>query len=182
MIAKLFTFFAFSLVACSESPIGHVTAPVVAPTEEVTRIGKGTPGSTPSRVNEDSKKLQCGDIEFELNKISVSPDNRWDIEIVGKGSRVTLPTPSFDEYQNLGVLSAVQNDGFSISVDWGTRIYHDMRFTFTCGTSGFSLVRIDHDTFDKHFPEDASKYRQRVRKVVPNIPIEKFVLRDFMVD
>jgi hypothetical protein len=69
--------------------------------------------------------------------------------------------------------------GFEISVEYGSRYFYHKRFVFICKQHRFYLTRVFVDSFDKHNPEHWSKKAMRVR---PALPLERFLLDDFMLE
>ncbi len=69
--------------------------------------------------------------------------------------------------------------GFEVSVEYGSVVYYHKRFVFICKQHRFYLTRVFVDSFDKHNPEHWWKKAVRVR---PALPLEKFLLNDFMLE
>lgn len=134
---------------------------------------------------ETSERLTCGELKYDLIKVYNARRKARDVKLVKiNGETVrTVEMPTQGEFQGFSVNWAKRIDeGFEISIEWGTRIYHEIRFGFVCEQNDFMLIRIEHNTFDKHFPEDSNKYNYRAKQVNPGLPFEKFVITDFMVD
>lgn len=134
---------------------------------------------------ETSERLACGELKYELMKVYNARRQARDVKLVKiNGETVhTVEMPTQGEFQGFSVNWAKRIDeGFEISIEWGTRIYHEMRFGFVCEQNDFVLTKIKHNTFDKHFPGDSNKYNYRAKRVTPGLPFEKFVITDFMVD
>ena len=69
--------------------------------------------------------------------------------------------------------------GFEISVEYGSRYFYHKRFVFICKQHSFYLTRVFVNSFDKHNPEHWWKKAMRVR---PALPLERFLLDDFMLE
>ena len=67
--------------------------------------------------------------------------------------------------------------GFEFSIEYGSRYYYHKQFIFICRRNKFYLSRVIVDSFDKHNPE---KWRIRVNRIKPNLPLEKFIVTNFM--
>ena len=67
--------------------------------------------------------------------------------------------------------------GFEISVEYGSVIYYHKRFVFICKQQRFYLTRVMVDSFNKHNPEH---WRKKSVSLKPGLPLEKFLLDDFM--
>jgi hypothetical protein len=70
-------------------------------------------------------------------------------------------------------------EGFEISVEYGSRYYYGKRFNFICKRHKFYLSKITVDSFDKAAPE---KWNTKVIRVKPNLPLEEFLIDDFMLE
>ena len=68
-------------------------------------------------------------------------------------------------------------EGFEISVEYGSRYYYAKRFNFICKQRRLYLNEIIVDSFDKADPE---KWNTKIITVKPNLPLEKFLITDFM--
>jgi len=68
-------------------------------------------------------------------------------------------------------------EGVEISIEYGSRLYYHKTFTFICRQHNFYLSKIRVDSFDKHNPE---KWKSKVIRVRPYLPLQKFVITDFM--
>lgn len=70
-------------------------------------------------------------------------------------------------------------EGFEIAIEYGTRMYYAKRFIFICKQHTFYLSKIRVDSFDRQNPE---KWKRKVIRVRPNVPLEKFSVTDFMLE
>ena len=68
--------------------------------------------------------------------------------------------------------------GFEIAIEYGTRIYYAKRFIFVCRQRKFYLSTIRVESFDKHNP---AKWKRKVIRVRPNLPVEKFSVNNFIL-
>jgi hypothetical protein len=171
----LFVSTIFSLAA-----FGQSGPPVPSPKDN-----KASAERAPDLQILSSEKIKCGESEYELQTVNNIGHKTFDVRLVhaGTGETASIPMPTSDEYGNFALNWAkATKQGFELSIEWGTRIYHEMSFGFTCQKGRFVLAGIKHETFDRHFPEDANRYRTRKPAVRPNLPFEKFEIKDFMVD
>jgi len=132
-----------------------------------------------------SEKVPCGESEYKVERVNNILRKAFDVRIVNtsSGAKQTIQMPNQSEYNGFALNWAKATErGFELSIEWGTRIHHDMKFSFACRDSRFILAAIKHDTFDSHFPEDTKKYRTRKPAAKHDMPFEKFVITDFMVD
>ena len=133
-------------------------------------IGSGT----------DTKPVSCDDPQgYSLEQSSESGTNN--VNIVRGGTvlhTIKLPT---DATRNGFALDELKKTkaGFEILVEYGSRIFYSKRFIFECKRHRFYLTRIKVESFDKQNPQ---KYQQKVIVVQPNVPVEKFVIEDFMLE
>jgi hypothetical protein len=72
-----------------------------------------------------------------------------------------------------------RKDGFEILVEYGSRFYYAKRFNFICKQHKFYLSKLTVDSFDKFNPE---KWHRRIIKVKPHLPLEKFLIDNFMLE
>ena len=69
--------------------------------------------------------------------------------------------------------------GFEISVEYGSRYFYHKRFVFICKQHRFYLTRVFVDSFDKH---NTQHWWKKVVRVKPALPLERFLLDDFMLE
>ena len=109
-----------------------------------------------------------------------------DLNIVVGGevkSKIELPKES--EVKNFS-LGSVKKDkaGFQIEVDWGGGLFHyEIQFNFRCKQNNFYLYRVRKVSFSTRNPDSGNfldKKDSKVTKIVPNLPIEKFVMTDYL--
>lgn len=74
--------------------------------------------------------------------------------------------------------------GFEVRVDWGSGIDHyDIQFNFRCTAGSFYLYRVKKVTFSTKNRDSGTfldKRRSKVTRIRPNLPIEKFVITDYL--
>jgi hypothetical protein len=98
-------------------------------------------------------------------------------------SRIELPKES--EVKNFS-LSSTENTkaGFEIKVDWGGGSYHyEIQFNFSCKKKGFYLYEVKKESFSTTNPDSGNfldKKESKVTTIEPNLPIEKFVMTDYL--
>ncbi len=69
--------------------------------------------------------------------------------------------------------------GFEIAVEYGSRYFYHKQFIFICKQQKFYLSKVIVDSFDKQNPEHL---QNKVIKIKPLLPLEKFVLENFMME
>ena len=69
--------------------------------------------------------------------------------------------------------------GFEIAVEYGSRYYYHKQFIFICQQQKFYLSKVIVDSFDKQNPEHS---QNKVIRIKPLLPLEKFVLENFMME
>lgn len=90
----------------------------------------------------------------------------------------TIKTPTGANWNGFALDEAKKTrEGFEISIEYGSRFYYHKTFIFVCRRHKFYLSKIMVDSFDKFHPQ---KGTERVVRVRPNLPLEKFAITDFM--
>jgi len=172
-IAALITYFSGS--SATKPPFVSAAGPVPSPTAAI-----AAPSPPPLG------KVICEETQYDLLSVdSTDRRDRNNLKLVRKDSTVIneIEMPTDDEFQGFAVdLANPRKRGFQIAVEWGTRIFHHLDFDFDCKQSGFYLSKTTHFTFDKHYPENEKLYKTRIKKITPPLPLNKFAIRDFMVD
>jgi hypothetical protein len=98
-------------------------------------------------------------------------------------SKIELPKES--EAKNFS-LNSIRKEkaGFQIKVDWGGGLYHyELQFKFRCEGNSFYLYKVRKESFSTTNPDSGNfldKKETRETKIVPSIPIEKFVLINYL--
>jgi hypothetical protein len=127
-----------------------------------------------------SKTVRCDDPRGYSVEEGTEPDTN-SVKIVRDGAvlqTITLPTGGFPNYYTFeGVKKTKQ--GFEIDIEYGSRIYYHKAFSFICRRQKFYLSKITVDSFDKQNPE---KWSKKVVRVRPNVPLERFLLTNFMLE
>ena len=139
--------------------------------------------ATPDSRVTGAVKIKCKAEELEVQEFRNAGPNRDEIRIVRPGGTIlyTLKMPSVDDFQNFGTGPLVpSNDGFDVSVDWGSRIYHEVTFSFACREDELRLSTIKHSTLDKHDPENDAKSANRTISVKPDLSMRDVVVGDFL--
>jgi hypothetical protein len=98
-------------------------------------------------------------------------------------SKIELPKES--EVKNFSLNSTEKTRaGFEMHVDWGGGLYHyEIQFSFRCKANRFYLHRVKKDTFSTRHPESGNfldQKKSKISKIEPNLPIEKFVMTDYL--
>ena len=75
-------------------------------------------------------------------------------------------------------------EGFEIKVEWGGGLYHyEIQFNFRCKENYFYLYKVKNENFSTTNPDSGNfwdKKETKVTKIEPNLPIEKFVMLDYL--
>lgn len=98
-------------------------------------------------------------------------------------SKIELPRES--EVKNFSLDSTEKTKaGFEIKVNWGGGVDHyEIQFSFRCKTNNFYLYRVRKDSFSTTHPDNGNfldKKKSKVTKIQPNLPIEKFVMINYL--
>jgi hypothetical protein len=109
-----------------------------------------------------------------------------DLNIVVGGeviSKIELPKES--EVKNFSLNSIEKTEaGFELKVDWGGGLYHyEIQFNFSCKENNFYLYEVRKETFSTTNHNTGNlldKKASKVTKIEPNLPIEKFVMADYL--
>ena len=96
-------------------------------------------------------------------------------------ARIELPT----EAKNFSLNSIEKTKaGFEMKVDWGGGLYHyEIQFNFRCKENNFYLYEVTKESFLTTNPESGNfldKKESKVTKIEPLLPIEKFVMTDYL--
>lgn len=98
-------------------------------------------------------------------------------------SKIELPKES--EVKNFSLNSLEKTKaGFEMRVDWGGGVYHyEIQFNFRCKENKFYLYEVTKKSFSTTNPDSGNfldKKKSKVTKIEPNLPIEKFVMTDYL--
>ena len=143
------------------------------------RIG-GSHVDRSSTDDQGSKTLGCDDPKgYSVEEGTVPGTNS--VNVVRDGRVLhTIKLLTGMERNGFGFNGAKKTkDGFEISIEYGSVIYYNKTFIFTCRQHKFYLSKIGVDSFNKHNPE---KWSKKVIRVRPYVPIEKFSITDFMLE
>jgi hypothetical protein len=130
--------------------------------------------------DEASKTVDCGKPDGYSVVEGQNPGTN-DVNIVADGKVLwSIRLPTGIEHNGFGFNWAKKTkEGFEISVEYGSRYHYAKRFNFICKRGKFYLSNIIVDNFDKADPE---KWTTKVIRVKPNLPLEKFLIDDFMLE
>ena len=98
-------------------------------------------------------------------------------------SKIELPKES--EVKNFSLNSTEKTKaGFEMRVDWGGGVYHyEIQFNFRCKKNNFYLYEVTKKSLSTTNPDSGNfldKKESKVTKIEPNLPIEKFVMTDYL--
>ncbi len=140
---------------------------------------------------EISKKLNCNNensyslVEVENYQEEESITSR-DLNIVIASevmTKIELPTGS--EVKNFSLNSTKKTkNGFEMNTEWGGGLYHyEIQFDFRCKENNFYLYKVKKESFSTTNPNSGNfwdKKQTKITKIEPNLPIEKFVMDDYL--
>jgi hypothetical protein len=125
-------------------------------------------------------------VENPNRKKDTDPVMPRDVNIVAGDeviSKIELPIAD-SEAKNFSLNSVEKTKvGFEIKVDWGGGLYfYEIQFNFRCKESDFYLYRVKKVSFSTTNPDRGfwDKKESKVTKIEPNLPIEKFVMIDYL--
>ena len=97
-------------------------------------------------------------------------------------ARIELPNSRVNNFS----LDSVEKTkaGFEVKVDWGGGVYHyEIQFNFRCKGKNFYLYKVRRASFSTK-NRDSGNFldikRTKVIRIDPNLPIEKFVMDDYL--
>ncbi len=98
-------------------------------------------------------------------------------------SKIELPKES--EAKNFSLNAAEKTEtGFETKVEWGGGLYHyEIQFNFTCKDNNFYLYEVKKVSFSTTNPGSGNfldKKESKVISIEPNLPIEKFVMTQYL--
>ena len=97
-------------------------------------------------------------------------------------ARIELPNSKVNNFS----LNSVEKTkaGFEVKVDWGGGVYHyEVQYNFRCKENNFYLYKVRRVSFSTKNPDSGNFLdikRIKVIKIEPNLPIEKFVMSDYL--
>jgi hypothetical protein len=125
--------------------------------------------------------IKCGDnvfalvVEYQGNGLKVVNLRSGDTAIK------TINLPSQSEVNGFSLNWAKQtNEGFEISIEYGSRLYYQKDFGFTCNRNDFYLSKVRINTFDKQNPENS--WKEYIKLIKPELPLKKFLVSDYLDD
>jgi hypothetical protein len=106
------------------------------------------------------------------------------LNIVGGDKiRTTIKIPTDTDAMGFSLRSAEKTrEGFEITIDYGSRYYYRKQFNFICKENNFYLYKVKVESFDKHDSESMNNWRKEEIEIKPNLPVEKFLMTDYMAD
>jgi hypothetical protein len=127
-----------------------------------------------------TSKLKCGNTHFNLKVFY--KNKRTNIAISNSDVIVkTINLPNQSEFNGFSLNWAKNtNNGFEISIEYGSRYYYEKQFNFVCKQEKFYLDKVKTNTFDKNDPEKTGEVFTKLIK--PELNLEKFTITDFMKD
>jgi hypothetical protein len=161
------------IVACSvNNPATMTTSQIAAASVVDGRIKRALGCNKPSEysflVVQNPKRKDAKDLNVVVGD-----------EVIAK---IELPNL---EVNNFSLNSVAKNKaGFEVKVDWGGGVYHyEIQYNFRCKENNFYLYKVRKVSFSTKNPDSGSFLdvkRTRVIRVEPNLPIEKFVMTDYL--
>ena len=142
------------------------------------QIGAVHNGKKNGAVDKASKPVDCADPNGYSVEEATEPGTH-SVNIVRDGRVLHTIKLLTDVERNGFGFDGVKKtkEGFELAIEYGSRIFYGKRFIFICRQHKFYLSKIRVDSFDRHNPE---KWKRKVVRVKPNLPVEKFFVTDFM--
>ena len=105
--------------------------------------------------------------------------------VLGDEAIAKIELPKESEAKNFSFNSVEKTKaGFEIKVDWGSGLHHyEIQFNFRCKVNNFYLYKVKKDSFSTTNPDSGNfldKKETRVTKINPNLPIERFVMTEYL--
>ena len=99
-------------------------------------------------------------------------------------SKIELPRVD-SEVKNFSLNSIEKTKaGFEMRVDWGGGVYHyEIQFNFRCKKNNFYLYKVKKESLSTTNLDSGNfldKKTSKVTRIEPNLPIEKFVMIDYL--
>lgn len=122
--------------------------------------------------------LKCGDKVFTL-VVRYKDDSKSIDLLEDKTVKNTINLPNQNEVNGFSLNQVKETkEGFGISIEYGSRLYYQKNFDFVCKQNSFYLREVKITSFDKHNPD--SSWKETSRIINPKLPIEKFLVADFL--
>lgn len=130
--------------------------------------------------DEGSKTLDCDDPKAYTVEEGTIPDTN-SVNIVRDGRVLHTIKLLTDMERNGFAFNGAKKtkDGFEISIEYGSVIFYAKTFIFICRQHKFYLSKIRVESFNRRNP---AKWKEKVIRVRPNLPLEKFSITDFMLE
>nr|ART40723.1 L316 [uncultured bacterium] len=106
--------------------------------------------------------------------------------IVGDDVISKIELPRVDSQLKNFSLNSIEKTkaGFEMKVDWGGGLFHyEIQFNFKCQKNHFYLYEVKKQSFSTSNPDSGNfldKKESKVIKIKPYLPIEKFVMTDYL--
>ena len=105
--------------------------------------------------------------------------------VVGDEVIAKIELPKESEVKNFSLNSVEKTKvGFEVKVDWGGGVYHyEIQYNFRCKENHFYLYKVRRESFSTKNPDSGiflDIKRTKVITIEPNLPIEKFVMTDYL--
>ncbi len=101
---------------------------------------------------------------------------------IGLSGKVKIGVVTGDDI--LPRLDEFLEKGFEIKIDWGGSLYHyEIQYNFRCKEKKIYLYKVKTESFSTKNPDSGNyldKKETKVTKIEPNLPIEKFVMTDYL--
>lgn len=160
------------------------------------KTGTSFQNSSVARVVDEktARTLDCHNANEYRFVVVENPNRRKDSDpvvpkdlniVVGDEVISKIELPKESEAKNFS-LNAVEKTetGFEIKVEWGGGLYHyEIQFNFRCKENNFYLYEVSKESFSTTNPDSGNfldKKESKVTKIEPNLPIEKFVMTEYL--
>lgn len=105
--------------------------------------------------------------------------------LIGAEVLAKIELPKESEAKNFSMNSVERtNVGFAIKVDWGGGVYHyEIEYRFRCKEKNLYLYQVTRKSFSTKNRDSGTFLdikRTKVIKIEPNLPIEEFVMTDYL--
>ena len=104
---------------------------------------------------------------------------------VGDETVAKIELPKESEAKNFSLNTVTKtSDGFEVKIDWGGGVYHyEVQFNFRCKDNNFYLYEVKRKDLSTTNPDSGNfldKQESKTTKIEPNLPIEKFVMIEYL--
>jgi hypothetical protein len=149
--------------------------------------------SPPKAVEKTARTFDCRNANAYRFDVVQNPNRKKDSDpvipkdlniVVGDEVISKIELTKESEFKNFS-LNSIKKDkaGFELKVDWGSGVDHyEIQFNFRCKQNKFYLYRVTKVSFSTTNPDRGflDKKESKVTKIAPNLPIEKFVMNDYL--